>query len=73
MISGALLVFVMSFDKVAVVLFLANPEQRTLPNQMFSGIRQLISARNTAVATVLIVVSTAMQGAVQIVAAAAKG
>src|SRR5262245_16411903 len=34
MISGALFAFVTSFDESVVVLFLASPEQRTLPKQM---------------------------------------
>ncbi|CAN5418760.1 ABC transporter permease [soil metagenome] len=59
-ISGALFAFVTSFDEVVVALFLASPEQRTLPKQMFSGIRELISPTITAAATVLIVFSTLM-------------
>lgn len=58
MISGALFAFVTSFDEVVVVLFLASPEQRTLPLQMFSGIREMISPTITAAATVLIIIST---------------
>ena len=58
MISGALFAFVISFDELVVVLFLASPEQRTLPKQMFSGIRELISPTITAAATVLILFST---------------
>jgi putative spermidine/putrescine transport system permease protein len=60
MISGALFAFVTSFDEVVVVLFLASPEQRTLPLQMFSGIREMISPTITAAATVLVLISTAM-------------
>ncbi len=60
MISGALFAFVTSFDEVIVVLFVAGPEQNTLPRQMFSGIRELISPTITAAASVLIVFSTAM-------------
>jgi putative spermidine/putrescine transport system permease protein len=59
-ISGALFAFVTSFDEVVVVLFLASPEQRTLPKQMFSGIREQISPTITAAATVLIVFSTVL-------------
>lgn len=59
-ISGALFAFVTSFDEVVVALFLASPEQRTLPKQMFSGIRELISPTITAAASVLIVFSTIM-------------
>ncbi|MFO1122103.1 MAG: ABC transporter permease [Hyphomicrobiales bacterium] len=60
MISGALFAFVTSFDEVVVVLFLASPEQRTLPLQMFSGIREMISPTITAAATVLVLLSTAL-------------
>ncbi|MGQ0486644.1 MAG: ABC transporter permease [Hyphomicrobiales bacterium] len=59
-ISGALFAFVTSFDEVVVVLFLASPEQRTLPKQMFSGIREMISPTITAAASVLIVFSTTL-------------
>ena len=57
-ISGALFAFVTSFDEVVVILFIGGPEQRTLPRQMFSGIRELISPTITAAASVLIVFST---------------
>jgi putative spermidine/putrescine transport system permease protein len=56
-ISGALFAFVTSFDEVVVVLFIASPEQRTLPKQMFSGIREMISPTITAAASFLIVIS----------------
>src|SRR5690606_6576261 len=39
-ISGALLAFVTSFDEVVLVLFLAGPEQTTIPRRMFSGLRR---------------------------------
>jgi putative spermidine/putrescine transport system permease protein len=65
MISGALFAFVTSFDEVITVLFIAGPEQRTLPRQMFSGIRELISPTITAAATVLIIVSTILLLAVE--------
>ncbi len=58
MISGALFAFVTSFDEVIAVIFIAGPEQRTLPRQMFSGIREQISPTITAAASVLIVFST---------------
>ena len=60
MISGALFAFVTSFDEVVVIIFIASPEQNTLPRQMFSGIRELISPTITAAATVLVLISTAM-------------
>lgn len=57
-VSGGLFAWVTSFDEAVVALFLAGPEQRTLPKQMFSGIRELISPTITAAATVLIIFST---------------
>jgi putative spermidine/putrescine transport system permease protein len=59
-ISGALFAFVTSFDEVIVILFIGGPEQRTLPRQMFAGIREQISPTITAAASVLIVFSTIM-------------
>ena len=59
-ISGALFAFATSFDEVVVVLFLAGPQQLTLPRQMFNGIRENISPTIAAVATLLIVFTTAL-------------
>ena len=56
-ISGALFAFVTSFDEVVLVLFLAGPDQRTIPRQMFSGLREQINPTILAVATLLIAVS----------------
>ena len=54
-ISGALFAFAVSFDEVVVVLFMGGVEQRTIPRQMWSGIREQISPAILAVATFLIV------------------
>lgn len=59
-ISGGLFAFVTSFDEVVLVLFLAGPEQRTIPRQMFSGLREQINPTILAVATLLIVLSAAL-------------
>jgi len=59
-ISGALFAFATSFDEVVVVLFLAGPEQLTLPRQMFNGIRENISPTIAAVATLLILFTTGL-------------
>ncbi len=59
-ISGALFAFVTSFDEVVVVLFLAGFEQRTIPRQMWSGIREQISPTILAVATILVMFSVAL-------------
>ncbi len=57
-VSGALFAFVTSFDEAVVALFISSAEQRTLPKQMFSGIRDQISPTITAAATVLVIFST---------------
>jgi len=54
MISGALFAFITSFDEVVVVFFLAGFEQRTIPRQMWAGIREQISPTILAVATLLV-------------------
>lgn len=59
-ISGALFAFATSFDEVVVTLFLAGPEQITLPRQMFTGIRENISPTIAAVATLLTIFTTAL-------------
>ncbi|RDB42892.1 ABC transporter permease [Halomonas sp. DQ26W] len=59
-VSGALFAFITSFDEVVVVLFIAGPEQRTMPIQMWSGIREQISPTILAVATMLVLLSMLM-------------
>ena len=54
-LSGALFAFAASFDEVVVVLFMAGEDQRTIPRQMWAGIREQISPAILAVATFLIV------------------
>ncbi|MEM7404624.1 MAG: ABC transporter permease [Pseudomonadota bacterium] len=56
-ISGALFAFITSFDEVVLVYFLADAEQKTIPIQMWSGLRQQISPSILAVATLLIAFS----------------
>ncbi len=56
-VSGGLFAFITSFDEVVAVLFLAGPEHRTIPRQMYSGIREQISPTILAVATILVVLS----------------
>ncbi len=53
-VAGALFAFVTSFDELVVALFLTGPGQRTLPRQMFDGIRENLSPVILAVATVLV-------------------
>lgn len=59
-ISGALFAFITSFDEIVIVLFLAGVEQRTIPREMWSGIRESISPTILAVATILVMFSIAL-------------
>ena len=45
---------------MVVTLFLAGPDQVTLPRQMFTGIRENISPTIAAVATLLIIFTTTL-------------
>ena len=54
-IAGALFAFAASFDEVVTVLFLGGLDQRTIPRQMWAGIREQISPEILSVATFLVV------------------
>lgn len=56
-ISGGLFAFITSFDEVVVVLFVGSASQKTLPWQMFTGLREQISPTILAVATILVTMS----------------
>lgn len=56
--AGGLFAFATSFDEIVVALFLAAPDQRTLPRQIFSGVRDYVSPAIAAVAVLLLIVST---------------
>jgi putative spermidine/putrescine transport system permease protein len=64
--AGAVFAFMTSFDEIVVAMFLAGPERRTLPLRMFDGVRDQVSPTITAVATLLICVSAALLGAVEV-------
>ncbi|MEY8827255.1 ABC transporter permease [Sedimentitalea sp. XS_ASV28] len=65
-ISGGLFAFITSFDEVVVVLFVGSAGQKTLPWQMFTGLREQISPTILAVATILVVVSIALLTVVEL-------
>ena len=56
-VSGGLFAFAASLDEVVVVLFMAGVEQRTIPRQMWAGIREEISPAILAAATFLILIA----------------
>ena len=65
-ISGALFAFVTSFDEVVAVLFIAGPDQQTIPRQMWNGIREQISPAILAVATILVLFSIGLLTTVEL-------
>ena len=65
-ISGALFAFITSFDEVVVVLFVGSAGQKTLPWQMFLGLREQISPTILAVATILVVISIGLLTTVEL-------
>jgi putative spermidine/putrescine transport system permease protein len=65
-ISGGLFAFITSFDEVVVVLFVGSAGQKTLPWQMFTGLREQISPTILAVATLLVAISVVLLATLEI-------
>jgi putative spermidine/putrescine transport system permease protein len=65
-VAGAVFAFATSFDEIITAIFLAGPTQRTLPLQMFDGLRERISPTITAAATLLIIVSVLLLTTVEL-------
>jgi len=65
-VSGALFAFGTSFDEVVAVIFLTDYEQRTIPRQMWAGLREQISPTILAVATILVILSVALLTVVEL-------
>ncbi len=56
-LSGAVFAFVTSFDDVVVALFLAGPEQFTVPRRMFNALRDKLDPSIVALAVFLVAIS----------------
>jgi putative spermidine/putrescine transport system permease protein len=56
-LSGAIFAFVVSWDELVIVLFIAGQRVHTLPRQIWSGIRENLDPTIAAVATLLIAVT----------------
>ncbi|EYR81941.1 polyamine ABC transporter permease [Shinella sp. SUS2] len=65
-ISGGVFAFATSFDEVVTVIFLADYDQRTVPRQMWAGIREQISPTILAMATILVFLSLGLLTAVEL-------
>lgn len=64
--TGAVFAFATSLDEVIMVLFLGGPAQRTLPREMFDGLRENISPAILAVATMLTILACILLICVQL-------
>lgn len=64
--SSAVFVFVTSFDEFIVTLFLAGPEQITLPLQMWTGVHDDVTPAILAAATLFVLISIAMLAMIEI-------
>ncbi|MNI21876.1 putative 2-aminoethylphosphonate transport system permease protein PhnV [compost metagenome] len=60
LVSGALFAFATSLDEVVVTLFLAGPDQRTLPREMFTTAREALSPVLLAAATIMVLFATVL-------------
>ena len=72
-ISGGLFAFAASLDEVVVVLFMAGVEQRTIPRQMWAGIREEISPAILAAATFLILIAVLLLVAIELLQRRSEG
>jgi putative spermidine/putrescine transport system permease protein len=64
-ISGALFAFMTSFDEVVIVLFIAGPEQKTLPLQMWTNLRYTIDPTILSVATLILAFAITLLGSLE--------
>jgi putative spermidine/putrescine transport system permease protein len=56
--AGAVFAFATSFDEVVMVLFIAGPAQRTLPKQMFTGLREQLDPTIIAAAVTMVLITS---------------
>ena len=71
--TGALFAFATSFDELVVALFVAGPEQFTLPRQMYAGLREFLSPTIAAAAVLLILCSLLLLGLNEYIRARSAG
>lgn len=65
-VTGGLFAFAVSFDEVVTNIFLAGPQHRTLPREMFSALRENVSPAIAAAATVMLAVAALLLTVVEI-------
>lgn len=66
LVSGGLFAFITSFDEVVIAQFISGTNFKTLPMEMFAGIKNEIQPTISAAAAMLIVLSIVIQGGTQL-------
>jgi len=59
-VTGAIFSFITSFDEIVCAIFLASPEFRTLPRQIWSGAKETVSPAITVAAVILVISSVVL-------------
>jgi len=59
-VAGGVFAFITSFDEVVAVLFIAGPEQRTLPRQLFSGMREQLEPTIISASVIVIILTVVL-------------
>jgi putative spermidine/putrescine transport system permease protein len=59
-VAGGVFAFITSFDEVVAVLFIAGPEQRTLPRQLFSGMREQLEPTIISASIIVIILTVVL-------------
>jgi putative spermidine/putrescine transport system permease protein len=65
-IAGIIFAFMTSFDEVVMVIFLAGPEQFTVPREMWKGAREEISPEILAVASIMMTLTLVVFSALEL-------
>jgi putative spermidine/putrescine transport system permease protein len=71
-VAGALFAFATSFDEVVTVLLLGAPHQRTIPREMFSGLRDSFNPTIAAVAVMLTLIAVLLMLVLELLRARAE-
>ncbi|MBY5828605.1 ABC transporter permease [Rhizobium ruizarguesonis] len=64
--SGALFAFVTSWDEIIVTLFLAYPDQQTVPRRLWAGVNEQLSPVVIAASTILFVITLGLLVVVEV-------
>lgn len=66
-VTGSIFAFAVSFDDVVVALFLAGPEERTLPVQMYLASNDFTELTITAAAAVMLAIALGLMTVVEVI------